>query len=60
MQQANSIDPAQYRPVLASMEYPGLTSTIHFDAKGDLVNSPVSLYCIHNGAWEFLQTAGGQ
>jgi branched-chain amino acid transport system substrate-binding protein len=60
MQQANSIDPAQYRPVLAAMEYPGLTSNIHFDAKGDLVNSPVSLYRIHNGAWEFLQTAGGQ
>ncbi|HSC74811.1 MAG TPA: branched-chain amino acid ABC transporter substrate-binding protein [Pseudomonadales bacterium] len=60
MQQANSIDPAQYRPVLAAMEYPGLTSTIRFDSKGDLVNSPVSLYKVHNGAWEFLQTAGGQ
>ncbi len=60
MQQANSIDPAKYQPVLAAMEYPGLTSTIRFDAKGDLVNSPVSLYRIHNGAWEFLQTAGGQ
>ena len=60
MQQANSIDSAQYRPVLAAMEYPGLTSTIRFDAKGDLVNSPVSLYRVHNGAWEFLQTAGGQ
>lgn len=60
MQQANSIEPTQYRPVLAAMEYPGLTSTIRFDAKGDLVNSPVSLYRVHNGAWEFLQTAGGQ
>lgn len=60
MQQANSIDPAQYRPVLAAMEYPGLTSTIRFDAKGDLINSPVSLYRVHNGTWEFLQTAGGQ
>ena len=60
MQQANSIDPAQYRAVLATMEYPGLTSTIRFDAKGDLVNSPVSLYRVHNGVWEFLQTAGGQ
>lgn len=60
MQQANSINPAQYRPVLAAMEYPGLTSTIRFDEKGDLVNSPVSLYQVHNGAWQFLQTAGGQ
>lgn len=60
MQQANSIDAAQYRPVLAAMEYPGLTSTIRFDARGDLLNSPVSLYRVHNGNWEFLQTAGGQ
>lgn len=60
MQQANSTDPAQYRPVLAAMEYPGLTSTIRFDAKGDLVNSPVSLYKVNNGAWQFMQTAGDQ
>ena len=60
MQQANSIEPAQYRPVLAAMEYQGLTSTIKFDAKGDLLNSPVSLYQVHNGAWQFLQTSGGQ
>jgi branched-chain amino acid transport system substrate-binding protein len=60
MQQANSIDPAQYRPVLATMEYPGLTSTISFDEKGDLVNSPVSLYRANNGSWQFLQTSGGQ
>jgi branched-chain amino acid transport system substrate-binding protein len=60
MQQANSIEPAQYRPVLAAMEYSGLTSTIKFDTKGDLLNSPVSLYQVHNGTWQFLQTSGGQ
>jgi branched-chain amino acid transport system substrate-binding protein len=60
MQQANSIEPAQYRPVLAAMEYSGLTSTIRFDAKGDLLNSPVSIYKVSNGQWQFLQTAGGQ
>jgi branched-chain amino acid transport system substrate-binding protein len=58
MQLANSADPARYRPVLAAMEYPGLTSTIRFDAKGDLVNSPVSLYQVRDGAWQFMQTAG--
>ncbi len=58
MQQAGSTDPARYRPVLASMEYPGLTSTIRFDAKGDLVNSPVSIYQVHNGQWQFIQTSG--
>lgn len=58
MQQAASTDPARYRLVLASMEYPGLTSTIRFDVKGDLVNSPVSIYQVHNGQWQFIQTSG--
>jgi branched-chain amino acid transport system substrate-binding protein len=60
MQKAASIDPAKYRPVLATMEYAGLTSTIHFDAKGDLLNSPVSIYQIHNGQWQFIKTASDQ
>lgn len=60
MQQAGSIDPAQYRPVLATMEYPGLTSTIRFDSKGDLLNSPVSIYQAHNGQWQFIKTASDQ
>jgi branched-chain amino acid transport system substrate-binding protein len=60
MQQAGSIDPAKYRPVLAAMEYQGLTSDIRFDAKGDLLNSPVSLYQVHNGHWQFLQTSKDQ
>lgn len=57
MQQAGSVDPAKYRPVLAAMEYAGLTSTIRFDAKGDLRNSPVSIYQAQNGQWHFLKTA---
>jgi branched-chain amino acid transport system substrate-binding protein len=60
MKQANSTDPAVYAPVLASMEYPGLTSMIRFDGKGDLVNSPVSIYQVRNSSWQFIQTAGGQ
>lgn len=60
MQQANSIESAQYLPVLKSLQYPGLTSTIQFDAKGDLTHSPVSLYQVTNGEWKFLQTAGGE
>ena len=60
MQQAGSIDPAQYRPVLATMEYAGLTSAIRFDAKGDLLNSPVSIYQAQNGQWQFIKTASDQ
>lgn len=60
MQQAGSIDPAKYRPVLAAMEYPGLTSSIRFDSKGDLLNSPVSIYQAQNGQWQFIKTASDQ
>jgi branched-chain amino acid transport system substrate-binding protein len=60
MQQAGSSEPAKYLPVLKAMQYQGLTSTIQFDAKGDLTHSPVSLYQVRNGEWQFLQTAGGE
>ncbi len=60
MQEAGSIDPAKYRPLLAKMEYQGLTSNIRFDAKGDLLNSPVSIYQVRNGQWQFALTASDQ
>jgi hypothetical protein len=42
------------------MEYAGLTSAIRFDAKGDLLNSPVSIYQAQNGQWQFIKTASDQ
>lgn len=59
MQQANSVDPQKYLPVLKNMHYEGLTSTISFDANGDLNESPVSLYKVVNGKWQFIETASG-
>lgn len=60
MQQAGSAEPAKYLPVLQQMHYSGVTSNIHFDAKGDLTNSPVSLYKAANGDWQFIETVGGK
>jgi branched-chain amino acid transport system substrate-binding protein len=57
MQQAGSIESANYLPILKNMEYQGLTSKIKFDVKGDLTISPVSLYKVSNGQWQFLLTA---
>jgi len=59
MQQAGSTEPAKYLPVLQQLEYKGVTANIHFDAKGDLTDSAVSLYKAENGEWKFLETVGG-
>lgn len=59
MQQAGSIEPAKYLPVLQQLQYSGVTANIKFDAKGDLSNSPVSLYKAENSEWKFLETVGG-
>jgi len=60
MQQAGSIEPEKYLPVLQQLQYTGVTSNIRFDAKGDLTDSAVSLYKAENGEWQFLETVGGK
>jgi branched-chain amino acid transport system substrate-binding protein len=59
MQKANSIDPAVYLPMVASIEYSGVTTKISFDEKGDLKDGAVSIYKAENGAWALLETVGG-
>lgn len=60
MQKAGSTDPAKYLPALAGIEYPGVTGTIRFDAKGDIVSGAVTLYRVENGQWVTLKTIGGE
>lgn len=60
MQQAGSTQPKDYLPVLRKMQHQGVTANIHFDDKGDLSDSAVSLYKMENGEWLFLETVGGQ
>jgi branched-chain amino acid transport system substrate-binding protein len=45
MMRAGSSDPARYLPALAATrDYKGITGTITFDAKGDVVNAGVTLF----------------
>jgi branched-chain amino acid transport system substrate-binding protein len=60
MKQANSSDPAKYLPVLAKIQYSGVTSSDWtYDDKGDLKNGGITLYKVENGQWKVLETVGG-
>jgi branched-chain amino acid transport system substrate-binding protein len=58
MKKADSTDPAKYLPELAKTNYNGVTGNIQFDAKGDLVNAPVTVYQVKNGQWISVATIG--
>lgn len=49
MKEANSIDPKQYAPVLASIKYRGVTGMYEFDGNHDLKSSPVTIYQFKGG-----------
>ncbi|MDN0074308.1 branched-chain amino acid ABC transporter substrate-binding protein [Crenobacter sp. SG2303] len=60
MKQANSSEPAKYLPVLAKIQYSGVTSSDWtYDDKGDLKNGGITLYKVENGQWKVLETVGG-
>lgn len=44
MQKAGSADPKKYLPVLAKINYKGITGNIAFDEKGDIKNGALTLY----------------
>ncbi len=52
MVKADSADPAKYLPVLAKIEYKGVTGTIAFDEKGDIKNGALTLYTYKGGKKE--------
>ncbi len=49
MKKANSADPAKYLPVLAKIQYKGVTGSIAFDAKGDIKDGTLTLYTYKAG-----------
>lgn len=59
MQQADSVEPAKYLPMLARVAYDGVTARITFDEKGDLKGGAITLYQVQQGKWQPLQTMGG-
>lgn len=49
MKRAASVDPRIYTAKLQETNYRGVTSTITFDANGDLLNPPITIYKYRNG-----------
>lgn len=49
MKQANSADPAAYLPKLAAINYKGVTGTIKFDEKGEVLNPASTLFTFKDG-----------
>ncbi len=59
MQKAGSAEPAKYLPEIGKVELSGVTSKITFDAKGDIKGGAVTVYQVHQGKWNAVQTMGG-
>jgi branched-chain amino acid transport system substrate-binding protein len=59
MQKAGSAEPANYLPELGKVVFDGITAKIAFDDKGDLKGGAVTMYQVHQGKWQVLETIGG-
>ncbi|HQR53266.1 MAG TPA: branched-chain amino acid ABC transporter substrate-binding protein [Burkholderiales bacterium] len=51
MQKAGSAAPAKYLPALRADRHPGVTADIAFDADGNLVDAPLSVFRVSGGKW---------
>ena len=63
MQQAGSIDPVEYLPVLRRIRYPGLTGMIRFDGNGDIRDGALTVSTYRSGKkvkLTVLRQVGGQ
>ncbi len=56
MKRAGSPDPAKFLPEIGKTRYDGVIGPIAFDAKGDLVNGPITIYVVKSGKWSPLET----
>ncbi|MNC87205.1 Receptor family ligand binding region [compost metagenome] len=56
MKRAGSTDPAKFLPEIGKTRLTGVIGPIAFDAKGDLVNGPITIYVVKGGKWEPLET----
>ena len=59
MQKAGSAEPAKYLPELGKVVHDGVTARIAFDEKGDLKGGAVTIYQVHQGKWQVVETIGG-
>ncbi|HEY9447993.1 MAG TPA: branched-chain amino acid ABC transporter substrate-binding protein [Burkholderiales bacterium] len=56
MKRAGSTDPAKVLPEIAKTQYQGVIGPIAFDDRGDLKNSPLTIYGVKDGKWVALET----
>ena len=56
MKRANSVDPKVYVKEMKTTNWPGVTTTIGFDSKGDLSKASITLYKAEGGKWVPLKT----
>lgn len=56
MKRANSIDPKVYVKEMKTTNWPGVTTTISFDSKGDLNKASITIYKAEGGKWVPLKT----
>jgi branched-chain amino acid transport system substrate-binding protein len=54
MVKAGSAQPAKYLPVLAKIQYKGVTGPIAFDARGDIRDGTITLYSFKGGKRSLL------
>ncbi len=54
--EADSVDPKDYLPKLANIEYAGVTGPVAFDSLGDIKRGTISLYRAVDGKWVHLET----
>jgi branched-chain amino acid transport system substrate-binding protein len=55
MRRAGSTKPSRFLPEVGQTRWNGVIGPIAFDGKGDLRNSPVTIYGVSRGQWEFSQ-----
>jgi branched-chain amino acid transport system substrate-binding protein len=56
MKRANSVDPKVYVKEMKTTNWPGVTTTIGFDDKGDLKHASITIYKVEGGKWVPLKT----
>lgn len=56
---AQSSEPARVLSAVQSTNLNGVTGPLSFDARGDLANSPYTVYRLENGHWNAVQTTTG-
>lgn len=56
MKRANSVDPKVYVKEMKTANFPGVTTTISFDDKGDLKTASITIYKVEGGKWVPIKT----